>query len=67
MTFDEIVLGTLRAGDYHPEDWTDDFQYENGMYQNICFTCKLKFIGHKRRRMCKVCYDRAVHKQQELF
>ena len=38
------------------KDWTEDFEHENGMYQNICKICNSKFMGHKIRRVCKECY-----------
>lgn len=36
-------------------DFVDDFPHENGMYEHICFNCKERFIGHKRRITCKTC------------
>lgn len=30
------------------KDWTEDFEYENGMYQNRCITCNEVFIGYFR-------------------
>jgi hypothetical protein len=36
-------------------NWPEDFDSENGKYYNICTSCKLPFIGHKRRVTCKVC------------
>ena len=36
-------------------DWPEDSADENGNYQNECVQCKCKFIGHKRRHVCKVC------------
>ena len=44
--------------DYHPDrDWTEDAEHENGMYFNICCQCEGGFIGHKRRRVCKLCHQ----------
>lgn len=36
-------------------DWPEDFNDENGNYSNMCLECGYHFIGHKRRRICKVC------------
>lgn len=38
------------------KDWIEDFEHENGNYQNICKICNSKFMGHKIRRVCKECY-----------
>jgi len=43
------------AVEVHPEDWPEDFNQENGMYQNKCSRCGLVFVGNKHRRVCKVC------------
>jgi len=40
---------------YGDRDWVVDFSLENGNYQNSCARCKLPFIGHKRRFICKIC------------
>lgn len=40
---------------HDPRDWSEDFPYENGNYQNRCVECKEIFIGHKRRVVCKKC------------
>jgi len=42
------------------KDWTEDFEHENGMYQNRCRTCNELFIGHKRRMTCKECASKQV-------
>ncbi len=43
----------------HPDTpsrgWPEDASHENGRYQNRCIFCKLIFIGHKRRVVCKLC------------
>lgn len=36
-------------------NWTEDFEHENGNYVNQCKICTNKFIGHKRRVVCKNC------------
>jgi hypothetical protein len=36
-------------------DWLEDAAHENGNYQNICYECGNKFVGHKGRVTCKVC------------
>jgi hypothetical protein len=43
-----------------PGDWKEDFGLENGSYLNICVVCKDKFVGHKRRCVCKICDDKAA-------
>jgi len=40
-------------------DWTDDLKYENGEYCNECIKCRQRFMGQKRRRICKACHDEA--------
>jgi hypothetical protein len=42
-----------------PRSWPDDFVYENGCYENVCAYCSHRFLGHKRRGVCRVC-DRAL-------
>jgi hypothetical protein len=41
-------------------DWEEDFKHENGQYEGRCSNCGCRFIGHKRRCVCKACYDRAA-------
>lgn len=46
------------ALEHKPEvsrDWTEDFSYENGQYENKCSVCSSSFIGHKRRVICQTC------------
>ena len=43
-------------------DWTDDFSHENGNYENRCVRCDSTFYGHKRRLVCKKCYESALVK-----
>lgn len=38
-------------------DWSEDFPHGNGMYKNPCYSCKKTFIGHRRREICKLCYN----------
>jgi len=38
-------------------NWTEDYLHENGMYQNRCHRCNELFFGHKRRVVCKICFD----------
>ena len=40
------------------KDWTEDFEHENGQYQNLCRECNSIFIGYKRRLVCKECMDK---------
>lgn len=41
----------------NPRNWSEDFSHENGNYINTCCFCKLEFIGHKRKIICKRCHD----------
>lgn len=36
-------------------DWSEDFDHENGNYLNLCVFCGVDFIGYKRRVACKKC------------
>lgn len=36
-------------------NWPEDFSHENGNYNNTCCMCKIVFVGHKRRYICRVC------------
>lgn len=45
-------LEAFRTG---PGDWTEDFPHENGGYSNRCTKCRERFVGHKRRVICRVC------------
>ena len=36
-------------------DWPEDWSHENGMYYCRCIDCKERFIGYKRRIVCKSC------------
>jgi hypothetical protein len=38
-----------------PKNWTSDFEHENGKYLCSCIFCRRKFLGHKRRNVCKEC------------
>lgn len=46
-----------------PNNWTEDFQYENGNYMCHCIQCGEFFIGYKRRTVCRVC-DTTPHVPQ---
>lgn len=41
-------------------NWLEDFDHENGTYQNTCVKCQATFVGHKRRVVCKICTDLAT-------
>ena len=45
-----------------PENWPEDFKFENGMYQNKCLSCNRLFIGHKRRVRCRICAKAEIKK-----
>lgn len=51
---------TSRAFNEH--DWPEDFHLENGNYECECIKCKSKFIGYKRRVICKSCYEEIIRK-----
>lgn len=36
-------------------DFPEDYEQENGNYQNKCWFCNLLFWGNKHRRLCKKC------------
>lgn len=38
-----------------PRNWDEDASHENGNYECICVVCGNRFIGHKRRIVCKIC------------
>jgi len=40
-------------------NWPEDYLHENGCYQNKCKICGSFFLGHKRRPVCKVCFNAA--------
>lgn len=46
-------------------DWPEDYQQENGRYENRCAICKKQFIGHKRRFCCKLCARAAAEYLRE--
>ncbi len=48
-----------------PGDWPEDFEHENGNYQNICVRCQSLFVGYKRRHVCKVCAKRTPTMEQK--
>lgn len=42
----------------HLGNWTEDYSHENGNYLCKCFQCNENFVGHKRRIICKKCFDK---------
>ncbi len=40
------------------KDWKEDFNLENGKYLNKCIKCNTVFLGHKRRWICKECFEK---------
>lgn len=36
-------------------DWKEDFGHENGNYEQFCLKCGNRFVGHKKRIICKEC------------
>lgn len=51
LSFSELLL------DEQKRNWPEDFIHENGNYLNICVFCKHDFLGHKRRVVCKSCFQ----------
>jgi len=55
-------------------DFPEDFNQENGNYENICILCNKTFMGNKHRCICKVCeeipedklYHKFIHSVHEL-
>jgi hypothetical protein len=47
-SLEEVVAASAR-------DWTEDFALDNGNYFSRCVKCKSRFLGHKRRAVCKAC------------
>lgn len=39
-------------------DWIEDYDHENGDYDQTCPQCGTEFMGHKRRTECKACVFR---------
>jgi hypothetical protein len=63
--FEYCLASPASAPEAAPEqqlanDWEEDFKHENGQYEGRCSNCGCRFIGHKRRCVCKACYDRAA-------
>lgn len=40
-----------------PKSYPEDFKHENGNYMNVCNHCRERFLGHKRRYVCKECNE----------
>lgn len=60
LAFAQQLLAAKRSLTNEPwtpsdRDWTEDFIYENGNYENRCVGCSKTFRGHKRRCVCKRC------------
>ena len=41
----------------YPGNYPEDFEMENGQYMHQCRECENTFVGHKYRRICKVCAE----------
>jgi hypothetical protein len=39
-------------------NWPEDFSHENGQYYCSCVYCGERFVGHKRRVVCRRCHRR---------
>ena len=39
------------------KNWNDDYEGIVGGYVSKCVRCEESFLGHKRRFVCKECYD----------
>ena len=53
----EGINESTPASDCSPHDWPEDFNHENGNYQNRCCQCEVDFAGYKRRVVCKACNE----------
>ena len=51
----DTILKDMIIGNDNKKNWVEDFEHENGMYENICLECKGHFIGDKHRKLCKEC------------
>lgn len=47
----------------YPGNWTEDYDHDNGQYLNGCAQCGNTFLGHRNRRICKVCASTEPAKQ----
>ena len=50
-------------------DWPEDYDDDNGRYSNRCSLCGVTFTGHKRRVICRKCYNpdelpRGTHRER---
>jgi hypothetical protein len=54
----EVLVGEIQFPFNDKKSWVEDFSHENGQYQNRCFLCTHYFIGHKRRVICKECFNK---------
>jgi len=41
-------------------NWPEDYEKENGNYENICSRCGNHFLGNKHRFVCKLCSTKTV-------
>ena len=45
----------------HPDrNWPEDQPHENGNYICRCSDCGEEFVGHKRRGLCRACWQAGV-------
>lgn len=51
--------------DENNRDWPEDFDQENGEYQNECYLCHEIFVGNKHRVECKRCVT--LQKVETIF
>jgi hypothetical protein len=47
------------------KDFPEEFQTENGCYENTCVECKNTFMGNKHRILCKQCLRKALDTLKE--
>ena len=47
-------MNFLRTPTEH--DWPDDWPHDNGQYFCTCIPCGSRFIGYKRRHVCRKCH-----------
>jgi len=47
----------IKNSTFDERSWKEDEGQENGRYYCICCACERRFLGHKRRVVCKTCAE----------
>jgi hypothetical protein len=50
-------------GEPTPHDWPEDWPHENGDYECRCCMCNARFVGYKRRVVCRSCATHDPYRQ----